>query len=482
MDALCWVDIANPVSVGNTTAFLMRLLPDGSFDSSFDEDGSILMDLGQFSVVQKILLQPNGALLASIIYAPDNVHYIDVLMRFDESGNRLKDFGTNGELLLPVADVQALNDGRILSTLPDGEKIKFTMWLPNGVLDESFGQGGVVRLDKPGPNTYLSEAVQKNNKLFFSGVYQEGLIRSAQILALEIKQPNLIVSSFTLLNSTSDKDIRTLEDSTVINLAEIKGKGINIRANTEGEVGSLRMQLSGTLARTQTENIAPYALFGNTGGNYKHWRPQTGSYTLEAIPFAQVKGAGAAGAAHTVSFRIIDSLTLSGLTLMNAETNKPIGPLQDGAVIDLDKTPYINIRANTGVGVTESVRFSVNDSSYRVENILPFALAADYKGRYYPWQVTPGTYTVTATPYSQNGAVGKAGYPLTVTIQIINSNAKPAAIAQSQMEVPKASLSTGVSLSAYPNPATIDTYVQYKVAKTAAVSITLVDQKGTTVR
>ncbi len=168
---------------------------------------------------------------------------------------------------------------------------------------------------------------------------------------------------------------------------------------------------------------------------------------------------------------------------INAKTNKPIGPLQDGAVIDLAQTPYINIAAKPGVGITESVRFGVNETgSYAVESILPFALAADYKGRYYPWQVAPGTYTITATPYSQNSAVGKPGYPISLTIKIINTGAQAPAIAQQAVAAPKLINPTGLFVSAYPNPAVSESHVRYRVAKTTNVSITLVDQKGNTVR
>jgi hypothetical protein len=100
---------------------------------------------------------------------------------------------------------------------------------------------------------------------------------------------------------------------------------------------------------------------------------------------------------------------------------------------------------------------------------------------YYPWQVTPGTYTITATPYSQNYAAGKPGHPVSVTIKIIRTGAQAPAIAQSEMAVPKAIINNALSISAYPNPAATDTYVQYQVAKTTTVSITLVDLKGNTV-
>ena len=113
------------------------------------------------------------------------------------------------------------------------------------------------------------------------------------------------ISSFTLLNATTDLEIGPLADGDVINLAELNGDPINVRANTSpATVGSVVFTLQGTPFRT--ENAAPYALVGNSGNDYYPWSPSPGSYELQATPFPQSKGQGTAGSALTVTFTVVD--------------------------------------------------------------------------------------------------------------------------------------------------------------------------------
>ena len=40
------------------------------------------------------------------------------------------------------------------------------------------------------------------------------------------------------------------------------------------------VSLSGASSHTQNEKVAPYALFGDTSGDYKAWTPAVGTYRL----------------------------------------------------------------------------------------------------------------------------------------------------------------------------------------------------------
>src|SRR4029077_18194438 len=84
--------------------------------------------------------------------------------------------------------------------------------------------------------------------------------------------PQALVS-FTLVNADNGQDISTLNNGATINLASSPTQHLNIRANTNpSTVGSVTMVLSGTQSQTQTENTAPYALFGDNGaGVYNSW-------------------------------------------------------------------------------------------------------------------------------------------------------------------------------------------------------------------
>ena len=63
-----------------------------------------------------------------------------------------------------------------------------------------------------------------------------------------------------------------------------------MRAETfPSTVGSVRFALDGN-ANFQTESVAPYALAGDTAGDYNPWTPALGAHTLTATPFTGGRG------------------------------------------------------------------------------------------------------------------------------------------------------------------------------------------------
>jgi hypothetical protein len=157
-----------------------------------------------------------------------------------------------------------------------------------------------------------------------------------------------------------------------------------------------------------------------------------------AIPFA-----GAAQASQAVT----------SLTLINADTSLPVAgfdPIPAGAVIDLAALPtvHLNVRANTSPATVGSVRFRLDgNTNYRTDSVRPYAMASETGGHYSAWTPSPGSHTVTATPYTGSGATGTAGSPLTITFLAtrLRINAGGAAYADSlgQMWTPDAAFSGG---------------------------------------
>ncbi|MGV3558193.1 putative Ig domain-containing protein [Larkinella arboricola] len=130
------------------------------------------------------------------------------------------------------------------------------------------------------------------------------------------------VVSLTLMNATNGQELLTLTDNQTINLATLPSKSLNIRANTNpSPVGSVKMVLSGKQSRTQTETGFPYALFGDSNGNYNSWTPAVGSYTLTVTPYTGASATGTAGTPLTVNFSVVDQAPAGRLSVFgNAET------------------------------------------------------------------------------------------------------------------------------------------------------------------
>jgi len=119
------------------------------------------------------------------------------------------------------------------------------------------------------------------------------------------------------------------------------------------------------------------------------------------------------------SFSLVDSLV--GLDLPGYEA-LPGGTL----TIDQAQLPLLYaLRANTGSAV-RSVVFSYNDTAaYRTENIRPFCIAGDAQRKCHPWRdgMQLGNHVVTATPYRLAGGLGEAGRPVTLTVQVVATQA-----------------------------------------------------------
>jgi hypothetical protein len=116
------------------------------------------------------------------------------------------------------------------------------------------------------------------------------------------------VVSFTLINADTDLPIPgfdPLPSGATLNLATLPTRNLNIRANLSASVGSVVFTLDGSPFRT--ENTAPYALAGDTGGDYFAWTPVVGGHTLTATPFSNGGGGGTPGVALTISFTVTDA-------------------------------------------------------------------------------------------------------------------------------------------------------------------------------
>ena len=118
------------------------------------------------------------------------------------------------------------------------------------------------------------------------------------------------IDRFVLVDAVTDTPITAFDplvDGAEINLAELANASVTVVAVTSpATVGSVVFQLSGAEIHSQTESAAPYALFGDTSGNFNAWSPNLGAYALTATPFTQAGGGGTSGSAATIEFTVIN--------------------------------------------------------------------------------------------------------------------------------------------------------------------------------
>lgn len=371
-----------------------------------------------------------------------------------------------------VGNIYVTGQSQGINTGMDMATIKYS---PDGTLQWVTRYDGDAGKD----DDAAALAVIGNGELYVTGTSVESNNQRRFTTIRYSEQVQLEVNRLYLMDAATDQMVQRIEDGDEFNIAAFRGQKVNIMV-TAGTVaaGSIVLELSGTQNMRRVENTAPFALMGNKGNNFYGWRPEPGDYTLTATPYPLKNGKGSPGKPTTIHFRVKDELTLNRFWLINATVNSNIRSLTNGSIIDLAQTPAINIRAERGTGYTESVKFGLNNQQdYRIENRPPFALASDNSGDFYPWQVTPGTYVITATPYGFNNAAGKAGTPLTISITVINSGpqATPAAITAK----PAGTIQAGEpEVQVAPNPAGTFTSIVYRVPHSTTGTIQLFNQNG----
>ncbi|MEJ7654993.1 MAG: hypothetical protein WKH64_17480 [Chloroflexia bacterium] len=157
------------------------------------------------------------------------------------------------------------------------------------------------------------------------------------------------VAGLTLINTDTNQPISSftpLTNGAVLNLATLPTRKLNIGANTNpATVGSVRFGLD-SASNYRTENAAPYAMAGDSAGDFNVWTPTVGAHSLTATAYTGANAGGTAGTPVKVSFTVIDQVapppTVTSLTLINADTDQPISefsPLTTGVVLNLATLP-----------------------------------------------------------------------------------------------------------------------------------------------
>ncbi|MFD1140947.1 T9SS type A sorting domain-containing protein [Larkinella insperata] len=292
-------------------------------------------------------------------------------------------------------------------------------------------------------------------------------------------QPQVV--SVSLMNADDESEIKVLNQDEEINLATLVTKNLNLRVNTSPQaVGSVKMVLSGPQSRTQTDNGIPYAVFGDSNGNFNGWTPKTGRYSLAVTPYSGANATGQAGAVYTVAFTVV-SQTTSGpgvvsFSLIDADRDVELMPLLEGQVINLASLPTrnLNIKANTRPPTVGSVRLVLSGAQSRtqVDNGAPYAVFGDKSGNYNAWTPALGSYSLTGTTFNGTGATGQAGGSLTINFRVV-SQASPARLTTHQTaEDPE------MKLNVYPNPFRESFTLELDKSDPAPVPVVLYDGAG----
>ena len=119
------------------------------------------------------------------------------------------------------------------------------------------------------------------------------------------------ITGFTVVDASDQSLEGTLADGGTLALDDPDGGSFGIRADLESgaTIGSMRLQLTGAKTHDQTENITPYSLYGDSGGNLNGESLRVGEYTLTATAYSEARLGGNVLGALKVSFSVTATAT-----------------------------------------------------------------------------------------------------------------------------------------------------------------------------
>jgi len=169
---------------------LFRFKANGKLDPSFGSNGRVVSHFFNFSdVIYKLAIQPDGKIVAVGDVGEPGVGHLFGMARYNTNGTLDSSFGNGGKVtsnfgdadafdgivLQSASDVSILANGDIVvvgSALRDftGNDFIVIRYLPDGNLDQMFGNGGHVATDFDGSSDNAScVAVQTDGKIVVGG-------------------------------------------------------------------------------------------------------------------------------------------------------------------------------------------------------------------------------------------------------------------------------------------------------------------------
>lgn len=171
------------VFVGILITTVIVSAADSDLDPSFDGDGIVTTDHGEFEQINDIAIQPDGKIVAvghsGILHDTIQEPLSMMIARYNADGSLDATFGSGGIVTTDIGAyakafaVAIQTDGKIVTGGRSGTVLQsdFTLvrYNPNGSLDTSFGTGGIVITSFGASSEIQDVAIQADGKILVTG-------------------------------------------------------------------------------------------------------------------------------------------------------------------------------------------------------------------------------------------------------------------------------------------------------------------------
>ncbi len=285
---------------------VMRLMPDGTFDNTFNDSGSVVISDFTESYAYDCFIRDDGKILIVGAAANPSYEFNMVLLRLNADGSRDDSFGTNGVVVTEFNQrdeyaygVSKLSDntfivaGSIADSLNQAVPtiVKFK---EDGSVDQFFGNNGIVQIPVISSDNVLRDIlIQPDNKILASGHYDQGITVGGNInfdlLLIRLNPNGSFDNGFgtngVVITSVSNE---RLDDANGLGLTsnnDILVGGFSVRPDGGFDATILKYNADGTSQTT----------FGTNGRVILDIAAQDVAYDLEILADQSILIAGSSG-------------------------------------------------------------------------------------------------------------------------------------------------------------------------------------------
>ncbi len=211
--------------------------------------------------------------------------------------------------------------------------------------------------------------------------------------------------------ATNTTDVEPLVNNQAFNA--MLQHNFEVRYSHPNNIHSVHLTLTGpqNYNYSRTENVAPYALFGDLNGNFFGNEIAVGTYELTATPYTGANRTGIKGPSEKVTFQVSASISANKFHVIDvANTRITNLQLEDGMILNKNNfNGGISIEAYSEKSVG-SVKLELTGptTSIMTENVAPYTLFGNSKSpeKYNTKNLPTGNYNLKATSYSASNLSG----------------------------------------------------------------------------
>lgn len=228
-------------NVGTTGVGIVRLLPDGMLDPSFGTDGKVLYHIGSVSEegIDIKVLENSKILAVSRSWQQNGVTGWGI-MRLLSDGSPDSTFNQNGKIYYnsgwsndQPACVLSQNAGRLLIGGMAGQNPTIIRCLEDGSFDASFGEGGIANIETEGIITSI--VVDSQGRIAYSAYKNDGIIKTGRLHSNGLIDKTFGVDGMTIIDTkqnsiyTSYDRILLLPDGNILGLGTFNDPSSNFQ-------------------------------------------------------------------------------------------------------------------------------------------------------------------------------------------------------------------------------------------------------------